>query len=116
MLRHTRAALGLTRSVAAIRGGVEVPIVVEPVGPDGSIRMHPIGKARSTVQSQQTGGFENLESRIDLDPDFASYLQGLDQYSHILVLYWMHEQSSPEAVTRPQGNPNVPEVGMFACR
>jgi tRNA (adenine37-N6)-methyltransferase len=93
-----------------------MPIVVEPVGPDGSIRMHPIGIARIPVQSQQTGGFVSVESHIELGPEFTSYLRGLEDYSHILVLYWMHEQSTPKAVTRPQGNPVVPEVGMFACR
>jgi tRNA (adenine37-N6)-methyltransferase len=91
-------------------------IVVEPIGPDGSIRMHPIGKARSPVKSQQTGGFLDIESRIDLAPQFASYLKGLEQYSHITVLYWMYEQTTPKAITRPQGHPAAPEVGMFACR
>lgn len=90
--------------------------VVEPIGPDGSIRMHPIGKAHSSVQFQQTGGFQQLESSIELAPEFASYLQGLEQYSHLIVLYWMHEQRTPKATTRPQGHPAVPEVGMFACR
>ena len=93
-----------------------MPVVVEPVGLDGSIRMHPIGTARTPVQSQQTGGFQAVESRIELGPEFASYLRGLEDYSHVLILYWMHEQTSPKAVTRPQGNPAVPEVGMFACR
>ncbi len=91
-------------------------IVVEPVEPDGTIRMHPIGKACSQVKSQQTGGFLRVESRIELRPEFADYLRGLEDYSHILVLYWMHEQDTPKAITRPQGNPAVPEVGMFACR
>ncbi|MBI2954597.1 MAG: SAM-dependent methyltransferase [Chloroflexi bacterium] len=91
-------------------------IVIEPIAPDGSIRMHPIGKARSPIRSQQTGGFQEVESRIDLLPEFADYLLGLEPYSHLIVVYWMHEQTAPKATTRPQGNPLVPEVGMFACR
>jgi tRNA (adenine37-N6)-methyltransferase len=93
-----------------------MPAAIEPVEPDGTIRMHPIGRARSQVKRQQTGGFQELESRIELGPEFAGYLRGLEEYSHILVLYWMHEQTAPKAVTRPQENPAVPEVGMFACR
>lgn len=93
-----------------------MPIIVEPVGPDGSVRMHPIGQAFSPVRTQQTGGFLEVTSRIELAPELAEYMQGLDGYSHILVLYWMHEQKMPKATTRPQGNPEVPEVGMFACR
>ena len=90
--------------------------VIEPMAPDGSIRMHPIGKAGSPVQRQQTGGFQDVDSRIDLLPQFAGYLSGLEQYSHVIVLYWMHEQTSSKETTRPQGHPAVPEVGMFACR
>ena len=93
-----------------------MPVVVEPMGPDGSIRMHPIGVARSPVRSQQTGNFQRVEARIELGAELADCLQGLEAYSHILVLYWMHEQTTPKAITRPQGNPAVPEVGMFACR
>ncbi len=93
-----------------------MPIVVEPVAADGTIRMHPIGTARSPVLEQQTGGFLNMESRIELRPEFVDHLRGLEDYSHVLVLYWMHEQTSPKAITRPQGRPDVPEVGMFACR
>ncbi len=93
-----------------------MPIVKEPITPDGPIRMRPIGKAWSPVLRQQTGGFQEMESRIELRPELAGYLQGLEDYSHVIVVYWMHEQTSPEAITRPQGNPAVPEVGMFACR
>ncbi len=91
-------------------------VVIEPMESDGTIRMHPIGYARSPVERQQTGGFQQLRSRIELGPEFADYLLGLEQYSHIIVLFWMHEQTSPKAITRPQGNPAVPDVGMFACR
>ena len=91
-------------------------VIVEPIGPDGSIKMHPIGQAYSSVRSQQTGGFHLVTSRIELAPEFADYLLGLEQYSHVLVLYWMHEQTTPKTTTRPQGNPEVPVVGMLACR
>lgn len=90
--------------------------IVEPMGTDGSIKMHPIGKACSSVRNQQTGGFQKVTSRIELAPEFADYLHGLEEYSHVLVLYWMHEQTTPKACTRPQGNPAVPVVGMLACR
>ena len=91
-------------------------LAIEPIGADGSIRMHPIGKASSPVRAQQTGGFDTVESRIELLPELARYLQGLEDYSHVTVVYWMHEQTCPLATTRPQGNPAVPEVGILACR
>jgi tRNA (Thr-GGU) A37 N-methylase len=91
-------------------------IVIDPIAPDGSIRIHPIGVARSPVREQQTGGFMDVESSVELLPQFADYLKELEQYSHIIVLFWMHEQTFSQAITRPQGHPAVPEVGMFACR
>lgn len=94
---------------------MKVPII-EPIRPDGTICLHPIGKAGSPILRQQAGGFEEVECIIELEPEFEDYLGGMDQYSHIMVLFWMHEQTQPKAITRPQGNPAVPEVGMFACR
>ena len=91
-------------------------VVIEPMGADGSIRLHPIGKVRTPVRGQQTGGFQDVESSIELAPEFADYLKGLGEYSHLIVMYWMHQQAAPKAITRPQGHPAVPEVGMFACR
>lgn len=89
---------------------------VQPVGPDGQISMYSVGVIRSKVSTQQTGGFEDARTVIELDPKFADYLRGLESYSHLQVIYWMHEQLEAKAITRPQGNPSVPEVGMFACR
>jgi tRNA (adenine37-N6)-methyltransferase len=89
---------------------------VEPVGPEGRICMHSIGVVHSVVKQQQTGGFEDVTAIIELHPEFHQHLLGIQDYSHLLVLYWMHEQLTPKAATRPQGNREVPEVGMFACR
>ena len=83
---------------------------------DGTIRIHPIGRIVSRVDAQQTGGFENLESTIDLRPEFIDYLAGLDAYSHLKVIYWLSEMTESHGLHRPQSNPEAPVVGMFACR
>ena len=92
----------------------ELPI--EPVTAERHIRIDPIGTVRSRVSEQQTGGFELVESVIELKDGFSAWLEGLAEYSHLIVLYWLSEQTKAFAQTRPQGNPNVPTVGMFACR
>ena len=91
-------------------------MAIEPMAADGTIRLRPIGTIRSGVRAQQTGGFEAVESRIELLPEFEEWLLGLDGYSHVKVLFWMSEQTEAHGVHRPQGNPHVPDVGMFACR
>ena len=82
----------------------------------GTIRIKPIGVIRSKISEQQTGGFEGLESAIVLKPEFADYLPGLEEYSHLKVIYWLSEMTETHGLHRPQGNPDAPVVGMFACR
>lgn len=91
-------------------------MTIEPIAPDGSFRIRPIGFIHSAVAEQQTGGFEETLSEIRLKPEFAEYLMGLEEYSHVTVLYWLGEQTESLAATRPQGHPEAPYVGMFACR
>jgi tRNA (Thr-GGU) A37 N-methylase len=62
-----------------------------------------------------------VEATISLDPDrFSSdALQGLDAFSHVDVVYCFHLLDPAEIVLgarRPRGNPDWPEVGIFAQR
>lgn len=88
---------------------------IEPMS-DGTIRIHPIGVTRSRIIEQQTGGFTAVEATIELDAKYKDFLKGLEGYSHLIVIYWLSEQTRALAVTQPQSNPEVPYVGMFACR
>lgn len=84
--------------------------------PDGNILIKPIGTIRSQVAEQRTGGFEAVESSIELHAEFADFLTGLNDYSHLNVIYWLSEMTETHALHQPQSNPEVPYVGMFACR
>lgn len=83
---------------------------------EDSIHIKPIGLVRSQVQEQQFGGFEIIDNLIELHPEFSEYLLGLEDYSHLHVIYWLSEMNETHGLHRPQGNPEVPVVGMFACR
>ena len=61
-----------------------------------------------------------VESTIALLPPFGpEALSGLDGFSHLDVVY-LFDRVDPEAVCtgrrRPRGNPDWPEVGIFAQR
>ena len=47
-------------------------------------------------------------------------LMGLDQFSHIMVCSWFHENDTPEKRSRlqvhPRRNETNPLTGIFACR
>lgn len=77
----------------------------------------PIGYAKSKIKRQQFGGFSENISEIIIDKGYAEGLNGLEEYSHIVVLYWMNEaEGIVKLKHRPQSNPQVPEAGIFATR
>lgn len=58
-------------------------------------------------------------TNIEIYKEYANALLGLDQFSHVIVLYWFHENDTPEkrSVLRvhPRHNINNPLTGVFAC-
>lgn len=81
------------------------------------IKIKPIGYARNEIKKQQFGGFKRKVTEIILNEKYTGALDGLKDYSHIIVIYWMNEaEGIVHLKHRPQGNPKVPEVGIFATR
>jgi tRNA-Thr(GGU) m(6)t(6)A37 methyltransferase TsaA len=74
---------------------------------------------RSSAVAQSDEKWGSVESEIHVDPAFASGLRGLAGFSHVLVVFWMHESTfDPETdlVRRPRGRADLPETGIFAQR
>ncbi len=78
------------------------------------ISLKPIGKIRNKVKEQRFGNWKNVISDIVLDKKFAEALDGLEGYSHAVIVYWMHQTGKYKIKHRPQGI--GPLVGIFACR
>ncbi len=55
---------------------------------------------------------------IEVDAPFRSALLGLEAFSHILVLYWLHDNDTPEGrgvlQVHPQNKASNPFTGVFA--
>jgi len=55
---------------------------------------------------------------IEIDEKYNDALLGLEQFSHINVLYWFHENDTPESRStlqvHPCGNKKNPRTGVFA--
>lgn len=80
-----------------------------------------IGIVRSEVKQKQKPSFNwwQVVSEIVIDEDLAEGLDGLSEFSHIIVLYWMHQAVDSEKMAIkvcPQGRHNLPPVGLFASR
>lgn len=57
---------------------------------------------------------------IDIFPQYAPALDGLSGFSHIWVIFWFHENDTPEkrAILKvhPRKDPANPLTGVFATR
>ena len=55
---------------------------------------------------------------IEIDEKYNDALLGLEQFSHINVLYWFHENDTPDKRSvlqvNPRGNKKNPLTGVFA--
>ncbi len=94
--------------------GEEVP------GPLAPVALTPIGVVRSPVRRPRPYGWERVEARIVLRPDLAPALLGLEGFSHIYVLFFMHQVPPKERGSRlqlhPQGREDLPLQGVLATR
>jgi tRNA-Thr(GGU) m(6)t(6)A37 methyltransferase TsaA len=59
-------------------------------------------------------------ARIEIDSQYKEALVGLNEFSHIHVLYWFDRNDTPEKRTvlqvHPRGNKKIPLTGVFATR
>jgi tRNA-Thr(GGU) m(6)t(6)A37 methyltransferase TsaA len=81
--------------------------------------IEPVGVVRSSRSRIEDDGWDSESSRIELLPPFGERaLRGLDQFSHCVVVYLFDRADwDPTLMTRrPRGNPDWPEVGVFAQR
>lgn len=79
----------------------------------------PIGIVRSPVVEGVDEGWGDVVAEIHLDEALARGLIGLEAFSHLLVIFAMHQASFEPAgdlVRRPRGRADMPEIGIFAQR
>ncbi len=72
--------------------------------------LRPIGRVEKTGSS----------ARLRIFDDFSDGLLGLDDWSHVIVLYWFDKNDTPSkrSILRvhPRGDKQNPLTGVFACR
>lgn len=78
-----------------------------------------LGVVRSPQTEAVDEGWGDIESTIELRTPWKSGLQGLEDFSHVWILTWLHEAQFKEEkhLTRhPRGDQSLPKVGIFAQR
>lgn len=77
----------------------------------------------AVVHSPVTEGIDenwgNVVSEIHLLPELADGLRGLEDFSHVMVVFYLHKATftpATDLVRRPQGRVDMPDCGIFAQR
>jgi len=86
-----------------------------------SMQVRPIGVIRNDVTEKQKPGFDwwSVVSEITVDAELTEGLDGLEEFSHLVVIYWMDRATDKEKMAikvQPRGRRNLPPVGVFASR
>ena len=85
---------------------------------DVSIFLTPIGFVKTSTLPGHVKKRQHI-SEIVLRPDLTPALNGLDEFSHIFVIYWLHEVSAQQRCilkVHPRGRRELPLLGVFATR
>ncbi len=79
--------------------------------------MKPIGFVRTSVRDEEVRHREGVSDLI-LNEELSPALDGLEGFSHLFVLYWMHRIRTSEKVlkARPRERQDMPLLGIFATR
>ncbi|MFC1932486.1 tRNA (N6-threonylcarbamoyladenosine(37)-N6)-methyltransferase TrmO [Chloroflexota bacterium] len=80
-----------------------------------------IGVVHNKVKQMPPGRhdwFVEIISEIIIDSSLTEALDGLEAFSHIIVLYWIHRLVSGELPIKhhPQSREELPLTGLFATR
>ncbi|MDQ1279669.1 MAG: tRNA (adenine37-N6)-methyltransferase [Thermoproteota archaeon] len=63
---------------------------------------------------------DDLVAKIRIFPEFCEALFGLNNFSHVIILYWLHHRDNEEnrrtLKVTPRHHLGAPETGVFACR
>ncbi len=84
----------------------------------GEIRIDPIGVVRSAF-TPDSGDKWSVIAELVLDEMFEGGLDGIEGYSHVIVLFWLDRiDVEDRAILKihPRGREDLPRVGVFATR
>ena len=82
--------------------------------------LKPIGIVKNGIEqpTDARNAWQKVVSEIVIDSSLTEALDGLEGFSHIIVLYWMHQAASGKLPLKvhPMGRTEVPRQGIFAVR
>ncbi len=85
---------------------------------EDKIQMSPIGFVQREKPDEDVKDRRTI-SRVVLDAEFSEGLSGIDEFSHIYIIFWLNRVEQTDVATLKKhafGNPDLPLVGVFATR
>lgn len=83
---------------------------------NGTITIRPLGLAKNKVDKPTLPGWKDVITEIVIDKKYTKGLDGIEDYSHVIVVYWMDKEKECHLKHHPQGREDIPFIGIFACR
>jgi tRNA (adenine37-N6)-methyltransferase len=81
--------------------------------------IHPVAVVENDILQNHRFGAAEVVSQIVVAPRYRRALDGLDAFSHVVVVFWLHEIKNKERSTlevHPRRDPSIPLKGVFATR
>jgi tRNA-Thr(GGU) m(6)t(6)A37 methyltransferase TsaA len=76
-----------------------------------------IGIVRNEIKTPIVQGWGKVVSDLVLDERYTEALDGLEDYSHVVVIFWMDRAGPPKSLKgHAQDRPDLPVAGIFARR
>ena len=76
----------------------------------------PIGHVRNDAQDIRFDDWKNLVSRLVIDERYVGALDGIEEFSHLLVVSRLHLPGRLLLKRHPRDRQDLPVVGIFATR
>lgn len=83
-------------------------------------QFEPVAYVRSDRTRMSEGHWADVESRIEFEPLYAKGLAGLDEFSHVMVIFHLDQipafNPEKQLARNPRGMEDLAPVGVFAQR
>lgn len=81
------------------------------------IRLRPIGVVESGLPEEGPKvDRRTFVSTVRIFDEFSAGLKGIEEYSHVFVIWFMDRVKETRITLKPWGLEDMPEVGIFATR
>lgn len=78
-----------------------------------------IGKVINNVNDLVDDNWGNVESLIEINPEYENGLKNITDFSHAIIIFYMDKaefNADTDLVRRPRGRKDLPEYGIFSQR